>query len=241
MSDMIEQNVIAIPAVAEEQLVPQSKVNSIVASEKERARQKGIEEGIALAQAQNPAQPQPIQPNAPVDKESIINETLKRVQDGNAEQLRNKQMQDARDEQVKDFQNTVKKVEDRLASIKEANPEIEKELQAFVDVSKDDEQMKNLKGSALYLAGQYENSAEVLHEIAKDPAKQIQIANALKTSPHLASQYVQKISESLMANENAMNAPKAKKPLDTIKGSSVSGNGDPTSPAYHKMRKGYKR
>jgi len=237
MSDMIEQN-IAAASVIEEPVVPQSKVNAIVASEKERARQKGIEEGMALAQAQNPAQPQPIQPNAPIDKEAIINETLKRVQDNSAEQMRQKQMQEEREAQVKDF---VKKVADRLASIKEANPEIEKELQAFGDVTGDDEQMKNLKGSALYLASQYENNVEVLHEIAKDPAKQSQIAMALKTSPQLAMKYVQKISESLMANENAMNAPKAKKPLDTIKGSSVSGNGDPTSVAYHKNRKGYKR
>jgi len=241
MSDIIEQNVIENAPIVDEPVLPQSKVNAIVASEKERARQKGIEEGMALAQAKSQSKESDLNTSAPIDKESIINETIKRFQDNSAEELRKKQAQEEREKQIEYFKNSVGKVSSRLESIKEANPEIEKDLSEFSESSNDDEQMKNLKGSCLILASAHENSAEVLHAIAKDPAKQGQIAMALRTSPQLAMKYVQKISESLMANENAINAPKAKKPLDTIKGSSVSGNGDPTSIAYHKARKGYRK
>jgi hypothetical protein len=73
------------------------------------------------------------------------------------------------------------------------------------------------------LAGQMENTPEIMYELAKNPSKLNDINGLAKSDPEWAMKQLKKLSDSISANKQAMSNRSPNAPLSTVRSSSVGG------------------
>ncbi len=204
-----------------EEMVAKSRVNEIVKREKLAAADKvrrELEAQHAAAIDQLKAgqqQPAGVSPESNPDMRSqmqaMLNEEIQKYQ---AEEER--RAEEARQAELKEHIN------------KSANQYLMKVEQGKSDLSDFDEVMKDFDISAFsgvaLLAGQMENTAAIMYELAQNPLKVAQLHTLAQQSPGLAEKEMRKLDASIAKNQQAAsNNIQTNAPLSRLKSSSVAG------------------
>ncbi len=204
-------------APQEEKLLSQSAVNEIVGSVRSKAYQKGYAEAEQAYQAkiaQNSTAPQVAQ--QPTG--SLSAEDVKRI---TAEQMKalqeQQQKQYAEAQQQAEIQKAFSELAPKVAAGAKKYDDFD-EVVSAVD-------FLNEAPDVLLQTNAVDNSADVLYELARSPAK---IGALRNLSPKLAALEIQKISRALKRNEDATNQGRGvPAPLSQIKSTNIgTSNGE---------------
>lgn len=201
-----DQNQELLSTNTEPVALTQSDVNNIVGSARlkgeKRGYEKGYNEALASLQSQNNQSQSLTEQKAREIAEQTIADKIKAFEENSrreaATQYGHKVLTELgakinQDKQsIPDFDNVV-----NLASFQNA-PEI------------------------LHLANMVDNSGHVLYDLKKNPEKLVTIASAVRNGfPDDAMTLVRQLSDSIKANQNAINQPKSPEPLSQIKPSNI--------------------
>ena len=210
------------PQAPVEHMVPQSEVDKFAGALKHSYYEKGKADALAQLQAQQPVSNMGAQQMAQgslneSQVRAMIEEQTQRIQ---AEQARMAQAErvvgefagkmELGKDAYEDFEDTVRQID--LASI----PEI------------------------VQLANGVQNTHDVMYDIAKNPYKIAQLKMLAQTSPHLARAEMNRLSQSIIAN-NAVKAQVSdvKPPLGQMKSSTNNVGSGPMTLSY--MKRMFKR
>lgn len=203
--------------VPEEKMLPQTQVNDIVKREKmaaaDRARREVEAEYMQRMQSQQ-MQPQ-AQGNAPnVDPEQMYSDLSARLM-AEFERKQEEAMQ-ARMEQERKDRSAAMAAQyfDKMRNGAELFEDFEEVLADF---------KPGAFPEVALLAGQLDNTAEVMYELAKNPSKLADINVLAKSDPEWAIKQLKKLSESIESNKQAMNVRSPNAPLSKIKSSNIGG------------------
>lgn len=209
-----------------EKMLPVSRVNELIKKAKfhgERKMQEQLEaaqqqiaqlQGQQAApapqapQAQAPAQGQQPQQNQGMSPEQM-QQVMQAIQAKN-EADKAQQMQEQLEKEVNDV---AKQYFEKLAHGKEAYEDFEAITADF-----DPAAFPQL----VYLATQADNTADIIYELQKNPAKLAQLSVLVDKSPSMARSEIAKLSQSIKTNTDAKrNLQEAQDPLDRLKPSPV--------------------
>lgn len=206
-----------------ENMVPQSKVNDILAAEKAKAYQRGQNDALAQVQQAPVATPQA---QAPVlDPDDIAAKAALKAAETLKQQMEEQSRKDAEESRKRQMEEmertTIASLQKKLGGINERIPDWRETVEKS-GLSNND---------ALWaLTDAVENPGETMYELSKSPDKAIMVLSALQSGNYaVAQQYLSTLSESLKANEVAKNAPHISKPLDKITPSNTNGSGGSSS------------
>jgi hypothetical protein len=198
-----------------EKMLPQSQVNNIVASEKERAYQKGLQDAQSQVAPAPATMPQAPAPTIDID-DVVAKATIKMQKEAQGQKAKEEEERKERELQERTTA-TLQSLQKKLDGIKERIPDWEDTVKKGGLSSVD---------AIWALADQTENPGETVYELSKSPDKAIMVLTALQNgNVQLANNYMLTLSESLKANQAAKEAPKLNKPLDKITPSNTSGSG----------------
>ena len=156
-------------------------------------------------QQQNPAQPQGL------DAEAIQNQIIERLQ-----QQRQEEEQQRQREQIEKEVNEV--AEQFYGKMSQGNDLYED----FEDMTKDFDAAAFPQ--LVYLANQADNTAAIIYELQKNPAKLAQLAVLVERSPAMARNEIGKLSNSIKNNLDAKNnLQESPDPLNRLKPSTQPG------------------
>lgn len=210
-----------IPPAPVEHMVPQSEVDKFAGALKHSYYEKGKADALAelqSKQAQNNQGAQQVAQGS-LSEEQVRNMILEQTQKIQGEQARMAMAErvvgefagkmELGKDAYEDFEDTVKQID--LASI----PEI------------------------VQLANGVSNTHDVMYDIAKNPYKIAQLKMLAQTSPHLARAEMNRLSQSIIANNNAKaQVSDVKAPLSQLKSSTNTvGSGTHTLSDFKRMFK----
>lgn len=209
------------PETAPEEMVAKSRVNEIVKREKAAAADKVRREMEALhaqeieglKSAQSPSRGETQEPGSDIRStvQQLLSEEIKKFQeeeDKRAYEAQQAQLQ-------KDMQESANQY---LLKVDQGKSE----FQDFDDVMKDFD-IRAFSGVAL-LAGQMDNTAAIMYELAQNPLKVAQLHTLAKESPGLAEKEMRKLATSITKNQQAAaNNVQTNAPLSRLKSSTVAG------------------
>lgn len=200
---------------SQEKFLSQSEVNTLIANEKKRAYQRGIEEAAKTSNHQaNDASV-----NADAYKGLDQNQIRELVQ-SEWQSITEKQRQEA---ERQHWQSVASKM---ISDFQQKSEEAKKHIADYDDVMRNVDFM-NTPG-LFASASQLDNSAEVLYHLANNP-RDIPALEALTQSmPGAASAELKRISDRLKQNRNAKNLPQAPNPIGRIDSDITDGLGDGT-------------
>lgn len=85
-------------------------------------------------------------------------------------------------------------------------------------------------------ANSLDNTADIMYDLAKNPAKFANVLMLSQTTPHIAQRELKRLSDSIKKNADAADAPRANQPLDHLKPSNTGmDNGAFSVSDYQKM------
>ncbi len=213
--------VIETPETTQEEMIAKSRVNDIVKREKAAAADKVRREMEAL----HAQEVERLRAQQPVSREQspTSNEDLRA-------QMRQLMMEEAQKfeeeeekrryeaEQAELKQQLEKSAHQYLLNVEQGKSE----FPDFDEVMKDFD-MRNFSGVAL-LAGQMENTAAIMHELAQNPGKVAQLHILAQQSPLMAEKEMKKLAASISKNQQAANNNiQTNAPLSRLKSSTVAG------------------
>jgi hypothetical protein len=193
---------------AAEKLIPQSELNKIVGRVREEARQ----DGYARARAEMSA----VEPQQSEQQQGYQSHSRENIEQLVAEKIKEQAQLEVAKKIAGDFTN-------KLLAAKEKYPDFEETVAQL-----------NLPTipQIVHWANSLDNTADVMYDIAKNPAKFANILMLSNNAPLLAQRELQKLSSSIKKNEEAKSAAEnvsVGEPLSQLK-PSVTGtdNGKPT-------------
>lgn len=95
----------------------------------------------------------------------------------------------------------------KLTAAKDKYPDFEETL-ATLEVHKFPE--------VVQLANNFDNTADIMYELAKNPTKAVLLKQCAQLNPNLAAMEIQRLSDSIKQNETAKQAPSAQPPLSQL-------------------------
>lgn len=186
-----------------EKMVPQSQVNKIVAREKRLEREKAMREVQSQMERQQLAQTPPanLEPLGQMTHADLQRHIQKAAYDMSQRAVV--------DRIASEFQS-------KISTAVEADPEF---ADAFGKLNIENH------GELVLWTNSLDNTAEVLKDLAKNPAKLSNVLMLAKSGFNdLAQEELKKLSTSIKMNEAAKKQPKAPEPLNQLKPSMVAGN-----------------
>lgn len=231
------ENEVATDATQEpvpEETLSKSRVNEIVKREKALAADKVRREmeaqhaqeieNLKASQTQTPAAMPESAPDIRQTVQQLLNEEIQRYQ---AEQERS--AKEAHEAQIK--AELEKSAQQYLLKVEQSK----KDIPDFDEVMKDFD-LGAFSGVAL-LAGQLDNPAAIMYELAQNPLKVAQLHSLVQTSPMMAKKEMQKLGDSISKNQQALEANvTTNAPLSRLKSSTVVG-GDSGEMGLKDMKK----
>jgi len=200
-------------SASQEKMLKQSEVNELVGKLKRESYERGLKDG-SVKQPEYTPPPSQASTSDPVADERvrqiIRDETEKQTQLALAQKVANEFTQ-------------------KIIAAKDSNkyPDFEEKVMQLNLPS-----IPHIVGWANSL----DNTADVLYDIAKDPVKFANVLMLSQTSPHLAVQQLQKLSNSIKENEAAAKQPTAAEPLSQLKPSTTgTDNGSMSIRDYRKQ------
>ncbi len=177
--------------VPDEKIIPQSVVDDVV----KQAKYQAYEQGKKAAKeelAQQPVNP-PTQVSAPLTTEEvrnlIVNHTEQQANELYAQQI------------AQQFLG-------KLTAAKDKYPDFEESL-ATLEVHKFPE--------IVQLANNFDNTADIMYELAKNPTKAVLLKQCAQFNPNLVTIEIQRLSDSIKQNQTAKQASSVQPPLSQIK------------------------
>lgn len=239
---VVSEDVPAATAASQEtseKLVPQSVVDKTVGAVKHESYSKGLEQGrkaalaeMQLAQAQ--AQQQPAAQQAPAQEaNSAASLSLGNMHQGVSQEEMKRMMQEelarhsAAQQQQSAWDNT------RNSFVAKVLPEAQKDPNFYKEVIEPLDLDNN--PHLVTLAGLTDNPADVLRDLKNNPEKIAHFTNLSRTHPHLAIGKMQDLSNSIKANQQALQQQHPNEPLSQLKPSTVTAdNGSMTVSDFRK-------
>ncbi len=193
----MDDEALVTPSNEPEKTLTQSQVNEIVKREKAAAADKVRRELEAL-QAQQPSQPQGLggmpQENMGDIEEKVFNRILE-----HANKLKEEEERQAREYHMAQHKA---KLEEEAGNYLTKVALGKEKISDFEDV------MKDFDASAFpqlaLLAGRMDNTAEIMYELTKNPEKLARLDHLATRSEKLATKELEKLSQSIAKNEQAM-------------------------------------
>lgn len=205
----VQSNDLQDPVVAPaEKLVPQSEVNDIVhkrtAAAIEKTRRETTEEvkrqyESQLTQSKSSSMGGMTQPGSEEIQRMIEESTQKTL----SKVIEENRQQYLHDEYKKDVDNFLSKIDaskDRYPDLKDKIAELGLPTVA----------------SVVSIVNSFDNTADIMNDLAENPLKLIQIQALYKANPTLALKEMNKMSESIKKNQNALSMDSVDKPLRRI-------------------------
>lgn len=183
------------PSAPTEKTLTQSEVNKLVGNVKRETYEKAKRDVMADAQPQVQTQVATAAPTESVSPENIrkmINEEAQKMAEmQTAQQVVNQfvEKMETGKEQYEDFDQVVEQL--NLPTM----PQV------------------------IHYANALPNTSDIMYELGKNPSKVASLMNVIQYTPQLASQEFKKLSDSITANKEAVNAKKAKEPLSQVEAS----------------------
>lgn len=210
------------PEAQAEKLLSQHEVNSLVGGAKQKGFEKGYAQALAEAQAKAQAQQQaqqaqqPVQPAQTTQPQALSDE--ERIRQIAAQEFENHaralQERALREQQEKQGQQIAAQLAAKVSSAAEKYPD-------FNEVVKDVDYVNNFP-DILSLSNTVDNSGDVLYDLAKNPSKIATLRQFMRDlPPHLVQKEMLKMSESIKANQAALNFSSSPAPLAPIKPSNT--------------------
>ena len=199
--------------------VSKERVKELIKHEKMVAAEKTRREMEALY-AQRPTEAPPSQMGGMQQQgneeleEKLFNRMVEKAQE--LEQIEQKKIDERKlREQQAEIEQAANQLFVRLEDGKKRLPDFEKTMEDF--------EIKAFPTASI-LAGQHENAPEILMEFAKNPEKAIRIEELHRRSPGMAAKEIEKLSKSILQNQQAIeNHISTNPPLARLKPSSSVG------------------
>lgn len=188
---------------AQEKMLPQSQVNELIGS----AKQKGYEKGKNEAMASLP----PLQLQSIADPEIVRQTVIAELQ--KQEQQRQLALIQQHNAQV------ASQLGAKFQDAKSRYPDFD----SVVDIENNFSKTQDpAMGGVLHLVNSVDNSGDVLYDLMKNPTKLASILTfARGGNQNLAGQQIRALSDSIKQNQLAAQQPKTPEPLGQIKPSNI--------------------
>ncbi len=214
--------VIETPDTAQEEMIAKSRVNDIVKREKAAAADKVRREMEAL-HAQEVERLRAEQPtsqgNNPQGYDANIDEKLNKLLE---DKIRAIQEEEQRREQEAQQAELKKQLDESAHQYLLKVEQGKAEFPDFDEVMKDFD-IRRFSGVAL-LAGQLDNPAAIMYELAQNPGKVANLHILAQEAPQMALKEMKKLSDSIAKNQQAaLNNVQTNAPLSRLKSSTVAG------------------
>jgi hypothetical protein len=207
---------------APEKMLPASRVNELVQKAKRDGARKMQEqldaakqqiEQLQGQQAQQPMQQQQQQPMQQQQQQGMSPEQMQQVMQL-VQQQRQEETEKAHKEQLeKEVNDVAQQYFGKLAQGREAFEDFDAVTADF-----DPAAFPQL----VYLATQADNTAAIIYELQKNPAKLATLSHLVDKSPNMARAEIAKLSQSIKTNQDAKNTvQEAQDPLSRLKPSPV--------------------
>lgn len=191
LSENIAESVVpAAPAIMEEKMLPQSKVNELIGREKAAARDKARQELQAELESLRTGQTQAMGGMQAPNIDDIYSQVTERLRHEFAEAQQ--QAQQAEHEQF--VRGQVEKYLQKMDAASGIADDFREMTAKFKP-----ERFKEI----FFLANSLENTPHVIYELAKNPNKLANLDYLAKTDPELAREALANLSKSIEANEQA--------------------------------------
>lgn len=206
------QNVSTPISAPAPKLYTDDEVNKIVGEKKQKAYEHGRQEALAGLQNQqnvNNSGQQPTVNQTPVNTpQQLTPEQEKRIADQAYQRMQNDQL-------VNQFALKMTQGQQKYSDFEKVVTPLQ-----FNTIPK-----------VVQIANGFENTADIMYDLGKNPAKVSNLMVLAEINPHLAYQEMQRLSDSIKKNETAIaNQQDVKAPLGQIKPSNVgAGSGKITS------------
>lgn len=199
------ENTGTVPA---EKYLPQTQVNALIGSAKQKMYEKGKQDALAELSQQNPvAQPQQQVANPQDDIRKIAQEEFAKQQQEWQKQIMAEQHKQQANQAAQQIMMKFNEAKTRL-------PDFDKVVDMNTAI-----QMPDILG----LANQVDNTADVMYDLMQNPGKIAQIRGVPEP---LARLQIQRLSDSIKQNQMAASQPNTPEPLDQVKPSNIGlGNG----------------
>lgn len=199
------ENTGTVPA---EKYLPQTQVNALIGSAKQKMYEKGKQDALAELSQQNPVvQPQQQVANPQDDIRKIAQEEFAKQQQEWQKQIMAEQHKQQANQAAQQIMMKFNEAKTRL-------PDFDKVVDMNTAI-----QMPDILG----LANQVDNTADVMYDLMQNPGKIAQIRGVPEP---LARLQIQRLSDSIKQNQMAASQPNTPEPLDQVKPSNIGlGNG----------------
>lgn len=196
-TDISQQEAVAQPVV-QEKMVPQSEVDKIVHARIMREREHSQMGGVQ-------------QPQAGFDRDALLREAAEMMQ----QQLEEQREAQERERQKAEVDQIAKTYLDKMSQGKELYDDFEEVTQDFSPAA---------YPQVTIMASQYDNLPDIMYELGKNPRKLVDLHVLALTNPPQAKREMQKLSQSIKQNEQALiNNVKSPSPLSKLKSSATAG------------------
>lgn len=214
-----------------EKMLPASQVNELIKKAKRKGEQK-MQEQLDAARAQiEQLQAQQGQQQAPVQQQTAQQPGVdaQQIQQQVMQLMQQKMQEDEQKRQQEELEREVNEVAQQYFGKLAQGKELYEDFEA-VTAKFDPAAFPQL----VYLATQADNTAAIIYELQKNPAKLAQLSVLVDKSPSMARDEIAKLSQSIKTNQDAKNnLQQAQDPLDRLKPSPVgTDNGTKTVRDY---------
>lgn len=213
----MDQQIVEESPAVQEKMIPASQVNAIVQRRIHETAEKTKREMSQQMQSQQQQMPPMQQQQSSYDPNNLQSMIDERI----AQQAEEYRKQAENDMQKQHAQQAAQEFDSKLQLGKEKYADFETVVKY--------EDMLNYP-DIVRLANLVDNTSDVMYELMSNPIKMGSLAVIAGRSPQMAAKEMQKLSESIKRNEQAMSQKSPSAPLPTIKSSNASGdNGRPAS------------
>ncbi len=224
ISDMAAMDGAPLAAQQQEKMVPQSRVNEIVAREKaqmaERTRQMMMEEfGQRQAQVGQSGNAMGGMPGLDIDqiRRQVHQDVMREMQESQIKRDQELADKAAREKYEAEMKNVVENYHRKVSTGKDSYEDFEKVV-GDVDISE--------FPRVAILASQLDNTADVMYDLAKNPLKMAQLDVLAERSPNQAMKMLKSLADSIQQNRTAMQQRGiTQAPLSRMKSSAGAGTG----------------
>jgi hypothetical protein len=195
-----------------EQMIPQSKVNELIVNAKHAAAEKARRDVLQMQQQQQSYAPDYNQNSAPQSQQYSAPDLRNTV----SEEVQRALTQAYEKEQERRDQEEIKQIASTYFERMRSSPNYEEQKTVLESFPHD-----RYTGLA-YLASQFDNTGDIIYELATNDIKKGAMLSIAETDPEGAFNAMRKISESIKLNENAKNQQRPNEPMSQITPSSNS-------------------
>lgn len=206
-----------------EKFLPQTQVNALIGSAKQKMYEKGRQDALAEASQQQNIQPQQQQQMIPQQNSgatmSVQGDDVRRIaQEEFAKQQQEWQKQVIAEQNKQQANQAAQQIMMKFNEAKTRIPDFDKVVDMNTAI-----QMPDVLG----LANQVDNTADVMYDLMQNPGKIAQIRGVPEP---LARLQIKRLSDSIKQNQMAASQPNTPEPLDQVKPSNIGlGNGSKQS------------